>query len=73
MVNIGIGFFVILTILVIFNTVCNMVLIKDLDDVHSQIEQFGIVVKGAVSIVKSCTDVIAKAAGENKNDENKGS
>lgn len=71
MVNIGAGFLVVLIVLVIFNTVCNVLLIKDLSDVHLQIEQFGVVVKGAASIVKSCTDIIAKAAEEKRNDESK--
>lgn len=69
MVNVQAWFFVLLTSLVIFNTLCNLMIIKYLGDVYRQIDQFSLIAKGAATIVKSCTDVIAKAAEEAKDDK----
>ena len=56
--------------LVIFNTLTNLVLLKNIDVMKAQMEQFGLIVKGASTIVKSCTDILTSAAESIKEKEN---
>lgn len=55
--------------LVIFNTLTNLVLLKNIDVMKAQMEQFGLIVKGASTIVKSCTDILTSAAESIKEKE----